>query len=192
MTIVADSPAGLGPSAGRPAGSAQQLAARLEDPRVAASLDTLLDHADLLAVIVSGLDAALTRSPTMMVALSQGLEDARKLSGESLPDPSELTRLAQGLSTLVGPLTEMLPTLEALMKSDLADPRVIDTASMASRAVVAGAEQARREQPEISGVFALMRALKDPDVSRGLGFVVAVAKAFGQQLRGTGQTPRAT
>lgn len=186
MTIVADSPAGLGPSKGSPSGPAERLAARLDDPQVAASLDTLLDHADLLALLVSGLDAALTRSDTMMLALTQGIGDARKLSGDAFPDAGDITKLAQGLSTLVGPLTEMLPTLEALMKSDLADPRVIETASLASRAVIAGSEQARRDKPEVRGAFALLRALKDPDVSRGLGFALAVAKAFGQQLRAAG------
>ena len=45
------------------AGPADAVRERLDDPRVAEALTTLLDHADLLAVLVSGLDGFVRTWP---------------------------------------------------------------------------------------------------------------------------------
>jgi hypothetical protein len=123
---------------------AQALAERLAEPRTAAAINTLLDHADLLALLVSGLDGLVSR-------------------GDTITDS-----LADGVSELLG--------------SDLVDPKVIEIAALASRAVSTGAEQASRRDLRVTGVVGLVRALKDPDVSRALGFALSIAKALGREL----------
>jgi hypothetical protein len=123
---------------------AQALAERLAEPRTAAAISTLLDHADLLALLVSGLDGLVSR-------------------GDTITDS-----LAYGLSELLG--------------SDLVDPKVIEIAALASRAVTTGAEHASRRDLRVTGVVGLARALRDPDVSRALGFALSIAKALGREL----------
>jgi uncharacterized protein YjgD (DUF1641 family) len=123
---------------------AQALAERLAEPRTAAAINTLLDHADLLALLVSGLDGLVSR-------------------GDTITDS-----LADGVSELLG--------------SDLVDPKVIEIAALASRAVTTGAEQASRRDLRVTGVVGLARALRDPDVSRALGFALSIAKALGREL----------
>jgi uncharacterized protein YjgD (DUF1641 family) len=59
---------------------------------------------------------------------------------------------------------------------------VSDWARLASRAVTTGAAQAKRGDIKVTGVVGLVRALKDPDVSRALGFVLSIAKALGKKL----------
>ncbi len=172
----------LSPSA--EADRVEELITRLGDPRVAQSLNALLDHVDLLALLVAGLDGLLRRGDTITESLTQGVEDLRGLEGGSgLPNAGEMVELTQGLARLTPALIDLLPTIEHLLRSDLGDPRVIDIAGMGSRALVRGAAQAEAHPPRVSGVLALMRALKDDDVARGLGFLVSVAKAFGQELK---------
>ena len=54
------------------------LMARLEDPAVAASLVTLLDHADLLAVLVQGLDGFIARSEIIGNSLLDSVTELRE------------------------------------------------------------------------------------------------------------------
>jgi hypothetical protein len=158
------------------------LAERLADPRVAASLNTLLDHADLLAILVTGLDALISRGDTITDSLAGGVRELRAAGEQTQTDAARMVTALQQLSALAPPLLDKLPVLENLLGSDLADPRVIDIASSASRAIVKGADQAQATQPKITGIRALLRALKDPDVSRALGFVMSIAKALGKEL----------
>jgi hypothetical protein len=161
---------------------ASALAQRLAEPRTAAAVNTLLDHADLLALLVSGLDGLVSRSETITDSVADGISELRAVAEPARVNAAQLAATAKQLSALVPPLIDKLPVLEALLSSDLADPKVIELASMASRAVSTGAEQANRGGIKVTGVVGLVRALKDPDVSRALGFVLSIAKALGQEL----------
>lgn len=158
------------------------LAERLAEPRTAAALSTLLDHVDLLAVLVSGLDGLVSRGDIITESLIDGVTELRAAGEPARTNAAQVVATAQQLSTLTPVLLDKLPTLEALLGSDLADPKVIQLASMASRAAVAGAEQADRGEVKVTGVVGLLRSLKDPDVSRALGFVLSIAKALGKEL----------
>jgi hypothetical protein len=166
---------------------ADALAQRLADPRTAAALSTLLDHADLLAVLVSGLDSLVSRSETITDSLIGGVTELRAAGEPARANATQLVTTAQQLGALTPAILDKLPVLEALLGSDLADPEVIGLASMASRAVKAGAEQAERGDFKVSGVRGILRALKDPDVSRALGFVFSIAKALGRELDKAGK-----
>jgi len=161
---------------------AHALAKRLAEPRTAAAVNTLLDHADLLAILVSGLDALVSRSDTITESFADGVSELRAVGEPARVNATQLAATAKQLSALAPPLLDKLPVLEALLSSDLADPKVIELASMASRAVTRGAEQADRGDLRVTGVVGLLRALKDPDVSRALGFVLSIAKALGKEL----------
>jgi Protein of unknown function (DUF1641) len=160
------------------------LTQRLAEPRTAAAMNVLLDHADLLALLVSGLDGLISRGDTITDSLAEGVSELRAVGDPALANATKLASTAKQLGALAPPLLEKLPVLEALLDSDLADPQVIELASMASRAVIKGAEQAHRTDLKVTGIVGLVRALKDPDVSRALGFVLSIAKALGQELDG--------
>jgi uncharacterized protein YjgD (DUF1641 family) len=139
------------------ADQAHALAKRLAEPRTAAAINTLLDHADLLALLISGLDGLVSRSDTITESLADGVSELRAVSEPTRVNAAQLVATAKQLSALAPPLIEKLPVLEALLGSDLADLKV-------------------------TGVVGLVRALRDPDVSRALGFVLSIAKALGKEL----------
>lgn len=168
----------------------EALVARLDDPTVSRALHDLLDHVDLLSILVVGLHGMISRGDAISAALAESVGDVRAASGSSgLPDVAQVSTLVQRLSTLSGPLIEMMPTIERLMNSSLGDPRVIDLAAAASRAAVRGAQEAQATQARVSGVRALLKVLKDDDVSRALGFVVSIAKSLGQELKASEPAP---
>lgn len=153
-------------STGTPEDPLDALAERLLDPKTASALNTLLDHAGLLAVLVSGLDGLITRGDTITESLASGAVELRA---------------AQSAGT--GELGQLLVALRQLTR-----PEVVDVVGAASRAVAAGSHQTAADRTRISGIRGMLRAIKDPDVSRTLGFAVSIAKAFGREL-GKSETP---
>ncbi len=59
---------------------ADQIRDRLDDPTVAASLNALLDHADLLAVLVTGLDGFVRRGDLITDSLTSAVNDFKGVS----------------------------------------------------------------------------------------------------------------
>lgn len=160
------------------------LVARLDDPSVAAAVHQLVDHVDLLAILLVGLDGLVSRGDTIAEGLAEGIDELRSADRpQGLPELSGLLALLTQLRSSAGALGGALPALERLLRSDLLDAQVIDAASTVSRAIAAGARRAQAEQARTSGVRALLRLLRDDDVALALGFVVSIAKALGQELR---------
>jgi hypothetical protein len=171
------------------------LSARLADPAVAASLNQLLDHVDLLAILVAGLDGLVRRGDTIsdsLVAVAGELRGVQHSAG--LPDAARLLGSAQRLGAILGPAMDLLPTVEYLLRSDLGDTRMVDVAAMASRAVVVATERsaAAPERERRPGLRSMWKALRDSDTRRALGFGLAVAKALGKELNDADAKPAGT
>ena len=149
-----------------------KLLTKLDDPKVVASLNDLLDHADLLAVLVNGLDELLKRGDVISDSLTQTIAEMRDATTDSDAASAltlvDLPKLARSLTSLSAVLAEAGPVIAALMNSTLADPRAIQVVSVGAQAVTAGAARAREEQTKFSGVFSLLRALRDDDVQHDL------------------------
>ena len=163
------------------------LVARLDDPDTAESLNQILDHVDLLAVVVTGLSEFISRGDTITDSLADGVREAASLQKASGIDVGDLLSAAKQFGAAAPALLEALPKLldtlpifDRLLSSDIVDPKVIDLGSTIARAAVTGAASA--EGTSVSGIRALLKALKDPDVARALGFVLSIAKSLGQQL----------
>lgn len=159
---------------------------RLNDPTVAASLVTLLDNSELLSTLVLGLSGFLERGDSIMdsVAESVGELKAARANTElpALPSVSELASLA-------GQVTAAAPIFEALLASPAARPETIEFLGRLSAAATTGAERALANHTHgPSGILGIRKILKDDDVQVGLGLILEIAKALGQQLK-TG-TPR--
>lgn len=150
---------------------------RLNDPGVAASMVTLLDHAELLSTLVLGLGAFMERGDLIVDAIAESVNDAKAAASEgssSLPPLAEMTKLAkQG--------QEALPLLSMVLDSPMARPATIDLLGTMTEAAVDGAARAQQEGTKIKGARGTLKALKDPDVQHGLGVMIEIAKSIGQK-----------
>ena len=86
---------------------------------------------------------------------------------ESLPPKEEIEPLVQA-AVKAGPTLTMLSASSGLV----ADP--------------SAREKAIREMPDVSGVFALGRALRDPETQRGLKVMLLMLKGLGRTSAGPG------
>jgi hypothetical protein len=166
---------------------ADRVRAKLDDPRVAQSLNDLLEHADLLAILVSGLDGLMRRSDEISVSLTSAIGEFRGSSlTQSIPGIDslrsvDLAGLAESFATLSDKVIGVTPALDSLLSSRLTDPQVTEVLAQLGEALIE-AKTAAKSSEGPRGIFGILKATRDPDVARGLGFVFQVAKAFGRQL----------
>ena len=151
------------------------LRARLDDPEVAAALLTLLDNADVLALVVQSLDGLLRRADVISGSIEAGLGDVRAL--------------AESASFLVQPtrkLAEQAPGIadaaSALLDSGMFNREVVTLLGQFAAALIAGRDAAARKGTTVSGIRGTLQVLRDPEVGRGLGLLVEVARALGRSL----------
>jgi hypothetical protein len=151
------------------------LRSKLDDPAVAASLGLLLEHADTLALGVVALDGLLRRADTISANIEGSLKDV-KVIGDSF------SYLATPTKRLAEDAPQIADAVEALLESGMLSREVITLLGDLAGALVKGAEQAKVKRTAVGGVLAMLRALKDPDVARGLGLLIEVSRALGVSL----------
>lgn len=179
-TIGIDDVEFLGESAG------DRLVQRLDDPEVAASLAQILDHADLLATAVVAIDALLRRADVIGESVASSFAEARQVAAASTQNRSlpkiDIAAVSDTVTRFTAAAVDATPALDRLLHSALVDPQTADFLALAGDALLEGKQAAESDPRGPKGVFALMRVAKDPDVSRGLGFMIQVARAFGKRL----------
>jgi hypothetical protein len=163
-----------------------EIIARLDDPQIASSLSLILDHADLLATIIAGLDGLLRRAEVIGDNLASGVAEVRDIAAStngSRPWPTvDLAAVSDSVTRLSAAAVDATPAVERLLASPLTDPQTADVLAQVGEALLEGKRAADADPRGPKGVFALMRVTKDPDVSRGLGFMIQIARAFGKKL----------
>lgn len=175
--------------------SSPELAAlveRLEDPRVAAGLQNLLDHVDLLAILVVGLDGFVSRSEVIGAALADSVTELRTAADATkLGAPVDMAGVATSLVALSSALPKLTPTLTRVADEDflanMLDSGIFSPDSLAHIGVLAsainqGASDAVEQPIQIKGAMSMYRQLKDPDIARGLGYTLSILKAVGHAL----------
>ena len=151
------------------------LRSKLDDPQVAASLNLLLEHADTLALGVVALDGLLRRADTISSNIEDSLKDVKVIG-------SSFSYLATPTKRLAQDAPEIADAVEALLESGMLSREVVTLLGELAGALVKGAEQAKVKGTAVGGVLPLLRALKDPDVGRGLGLLIEVSRALGKSL----------
>lgn len=147
---------------------------KLQDPQVAAALASLLDHADLVAVLLEGLDGLVARSETVGESLFASVDELRStVNGNA------------ALSSALGSLdvAGLVESTKRLAASDVVSPQAVDSVATMARGLVAGGQQFKESPVEITGLLSLTRLLKDPDIRRALSYGATVAKSIGQELQ---------
>ncbi|GAB2773136.1 DUF1641 domain-containing protein [Nocardioides salsibiostraticola] len=177
----------LAPS--REASAQAALQARLEDPQVAASLATLLDHADLLAVMLEGLDGFIARSEVIGASLADGVSELRGIAGGSafadLAAEVDVPALLAAATSLAEVLPKVTPPLVAAFEGGAPE----ELAKIGAGVAQGNADYAAGPV-EIGGAFSLLKLLKDPDINRTLSYFATVAKAVGRELGTTSTTAK--
>lgn len=141
---------------------------------------TLLDNSELLSTLVLGLAGFMERGDMIMDAVAEGVNDMKAASSAG-SGTTELPSVNE-MATLAGQLGNATPLLGQLLDSPIARPETIGVLAALSEAASEGVENAAKNNTEVSGAFGALRALKDPEVAKGLGVFLEIAKALGKRV----------
>lgn len=176
----------------RPPTATETLAARLEDPEVAAALTTLLDHADLLAVLVEGLSGMVARSETIGASVVDGVKELREtVDASTAGQDLDLGAIASAAVSLAAVLPKAAPgmvaavdsgAIDRVLGSGIVSPESVDQVATLAAGLANGSRTFGTDPVRVSGPLSLVRLLRDPDISRALSFFATVARAVGQEL----------
>ncbi len=171
-------------------GAALQIAEKLTAPAMVEKLDQVLQLVDqtpgLVAMAVDmadeGYRQAKARGVHLEERLGAALQIAEKLTAPAMVEKLEqLLQLADQAPGLVAMTVDMLD--EEMRRLPLADidlPSLLELAAQFSAAA-----KAAKTMPDtkVGGIFSMLRTMRDPDRQMALGYLMNIAKAWGQALK---------
>lgn len=158
---------------------------KLGDPKTIEDVEGLLNRLGLATFILDALDGWLRRGDEFATSMAEATADLRKTMPDF--DTQKIAAATKHLPDIIDALDSLPPVVGAgktLIASGMLDPKVVSVLGDWGRSAVQALDEAKRDQspPRAMGVFALMKALKDPDVARALDFGLRAAKSFGRTL----------
>ncbi|NNF36384.1 MAG: DUF1641 domain-containing protein [Saprospiraceae bacterium] len=166
--------------------AAGELLKRISRPETLQGINKLIDFADqvpgLTSMAADTIDEIAFNSNQQKHGLQERLNGLGNLF-QKLTDPNTMAKVEQLIA-----LSDQIPGLVAMavdtvdevaIGTDLMGPQNMDLLKSAMKAN----QYANTVPPaKISGIFSLMRVLKDKEVQGMLGFMINFAKAFGKDM----------
>lgn len=140
-----------------------EMAEKLTAPEMVEKINTAIELADqgpgIMAMMVDIIDDVYIQ------AIRQGF------------NPEQFVR--QGV-VVTSRMAELLESgeINALLQSGVIDPKAVDVVGTAAKALVTS----RAEPAPKMGIFGMLKAMRDPDLQRALGFLTVFGKNFGENL----------
>ncbi len=160
------------------------LAERLTDPQMMDLAEQLLDRSHKLRTTLELLDQMPGFIATIVDVVDEiaqrALEEGLDLEKGALQG----AKAALQFGSFIGP--SQLSSIEALLDSGVLDPAALSVIGSAGQALAGSTNGAVTE----IGPVGLLRAMRDPDIQRAIGFLVTFGKQFGSALSGASRTTR--
>lgn len=166
---------------------------RLTDASTLEALNTLLDQLPLVSFLMQALSEFMERGEVVADNLAEVVQELHLKE----MDPAKVIKLMESLpklqeagdkllaSDLLGEnLHKLMDAGTSVLKSGMLDEHVVNRLGELGKQTVSAYDEAisRPTQP-IGGLFAMLRAMKDPDVQKVLGFGLSFAKAFAKNIK---------
>lgn len=143
-------------------------------------LERRLGHIEAAVARLEGATAQIPAVVATTVDVIDGLVE--RLAARGVNVDERMRALLQAADYLTSP--RALDALASVLASDLMAHQTTEVVGRMGRAIVAAEHQA---QPV--GAWGLLRALRDPEIQRAAGFLIAMARRFGAELGGVPQLP---
>jgi Protein of unknown function (DUF1641) len=158
--------------------------ATTESQPAAATLQTIEERTRAIVEVVEGLRplTALAReAPAALAVLMDSFDDVmRTASNRGIDVERGVLNGAEAALRFGATMdAEKVRELDALLKSGVLAPGTLRVIGELGRALT----ETAAAPPAPSGLLGLLKALKQPDVQRALGFLVTFAERFGRRLR---------
>ncbi len=172
-----------------------QVLRRLSCPETLETLNRLLDRLPLLVFVAESLEQLLSRGETIADNVSDAVGELKleerlaELASavsvlDSLPKLREAGERLLHSDLLGDRFSRVLDAAVTMIDSGMLDPELVGILGDTGRkAVETWHEVSSRPVPPTGGLMGTLRASRDPDVQKTIGFFFAFAKAFAKHLK---------
>lgn len=168
---------------------------RLTDPQTLNTLNALLDRLPLAAFMLESLEGFISRGDTIADNVSDMVGDLKL--GDAKIDVNQFKSILESLpkfkeagdklleSDLMGDgLPKVIDAGVSMVESGMLDKEVVTIlGDLGKKSAETYKEIAAKPVEPVGGLWATLRATKDPDVQKSVGFFFAFAKAFAKHLK---------
>jgi len=171
--------------------NALSLAEKLTAPAMMEKLEGLLKFADqapgLISMTMDMVDEGYKRSAQNGVYIEERMGNALAMA-EKLTAPAMVEKL-DGLLTLAdqapGLISMMVDSFdEQMRRMDVGSIDIEGLMELGKEATSAFAKAKDMPDAKVGGIFSMLRTMRDPDRQKAIGFLMNIAKAYGQQMNG--------
>jgi chromosome segregation ATPase len=153
------------------------------EERLLGVLERLERRVEHIEAAVNKLEGATAQVPAVVATLTDIVDGlVERLAARGVDVDERLHALLRAADHLTSP--RALDALASMLSSEIMAHQTTEVIGRMGRAIVAAEHQA---QP--MGAWGLWRALRDPEVQRAAGFLVAMARRFGEELEAVPQLP---
>jgi len=153
------------------------------EDRLLATIERLEQRIEHMDSTVKRLEGAVAQVPAVVATVTDIVDGViARLAERGIDVDARMRALLQAADHLTSP--RALDALASVLQSDIMAHQTTEVVGRMGRAIV----QAEHAATPV-GMWGLMRALRDPEVQRAAGFLVAVARSFGAELREVPQLP---
>lgn len=162
---------------------AQARPATAAEPQLADVLARLERRMERIEATLAKLDGMTAQVPVAVATVTDIVDSVvARLAERGINIDDRLHALLRAADHLTSP--RALDSLASLLQSEVFAHQTTEVIGRMGRAIV----QAEHEAAPL-GTWGLLRALRDPEVRRATGFLVAMARHFGSELEDVKQLP---
>ncbi|MGN6106192.1 MAG: DUF1641 domain-containing protein [Kofleriaceae bacterium] len=153
------------------------------EDRLIATIERLERRIEAMEGTLRSLETATAQVPAVVATvtdIADGVVERLRARGIDIDD--RMRALLRAMDHLTSP--RALDALASMLASEIMAHQTTEVIGRVGRAIVA----ADREAKPV-GMWGLWRALRDPEIQRAAGFLVAMARRFGEELESAPQLP---
>ena len=153
------------------------------EDRLLATLERLERRVEHMEDALGQLEGATARMPAVVATLADVFDGlVERLAARGIDVDDRMRALLRAADHLTSP--RALDALASVLSSEILAHQTTEVVGRMGRAIVTAEHEARP-----LGIWGLLRALRDPEVQRAAGFLVAMARRFGEELESVPQLP---
>lgn len=153
------------------------------EDRLLATIERMERRIEHMDDAVRRLEGAAAQVPIAVATVTDIVDSViARLAERGFDVDARMRALLQAADHLTSP--RALDALAAVLQSEIMAHQTTEVVARMGRAIV----HAEHEAIPV-GMWGLLRALRDPEIQRAAGFLVAMARRFGEELRAVPQLP---
>ncbi|HSD88106.1 MAG TPA: DUF1641 domain-containing protein [Kofleriaceae bacterium] len=146
------------------------------EDRLLATIERLERKVDHMERTIARLEGATAQVPAVVATVTDIVDGlVERLAARGIDVDERMRAVLRAADHLTSP--RALDALASVLQSEIMASQTTEVIGRMGRAIVAAEHEARPV-----GMWGLMRALRDPEVQRAAGFLVSMARRFGEEL----------